>query len=48
MLRAEGHEITFLTGSVFRDRIEAAERNSFRFPRVLISMGAIFSWGLLN
>ena len=24
MLRAEGHEITFLTGSAFRDRIESS------------------------
>ena len=32
MLRAEGHEITFLTGSVFRDRIESSGAKFVSLP----------------
>jgi hypothetical protein len=32
MLRAEGHEVTFLTGSVFRDRIESSEAKFVSLP----------------
>jgi UDP:flavonoid glycosyltransferase YjiC (YdhE family) len=32
MLRAEGHEITFLTSSVFRDRIESSGAKFVSLP----------------
>jgi UDP:flavonoid glycosyltransferase YjiC (YdhE family) len=43
ILLAEGHEINFLTGSVFRARIESSGANSFRFRAPQTSMGGIFS-----
>ncbi len=46
MLRAEGHEITFLTGSVFPDRIEDSGAKFVSLPPGADLMaGAIFSWG---
>ena len=46
ILIAEGHEITCLTGTAMRGRVEAAERNSARCPRMRISTRMMSSRGL--
>ena len=48
ILLAEGHEITFLTGSAFRDRIENSGAKFVSLQGAQISMGGIFSRWLLN
>jgi UDP:flavonoid glycosyltransferase YjiC (YdhE family) len=48
MLRAEGHEITFMTGSVFRARIENSGAKFVSLQAAQISMGRTFSRWLPN
>ncbi|WP_448030452.1 hypothetical protein [Bradyrhizobium liaoningense] len=43
ILLDDNHEIAFLTGIAFRDRIEASGAQFLALPPTLISTGGIFS-----